>query len=334
MIRYLLALLALAATSFQSQQIPVGVIDFFGTEGMDVEKARSVLPVHQGDEIPEGQSAQLEKEIRHALENALGQEPTNVQIFCCSKRWGYTIFIGLGGANSHFSTIAAPTGNTCLSEEAMHIYNDALNPWTEAQRSGNGAEDDSRGYALLYDATVRAKQMVFRQYAVHHERSIERALLSCRNVEQRRAAGILLGYCLKSKRQIAALVHAGHDPDQEVRNNAVRSLDVLARSSRKTASEIPAQGFIDLLNSGFYSDRNKAFVLIEMLTSTRDPKLLRQMRSECLPSLIETARWQAGMARLSLVMLGRIAGIDEARIHELIESGKGEDLIAAVGNMH
>jgi hypothetical protein len=333
MIRYLLALLALAVTSPQSQQVPVGVIEFFGTEGMDVEKARSVLPVHQGDEIPEGQSAQLEKEIRHALENALGQEPTNVQIFCCLRR-GYTIFIGLGGANSHFSTIAAPTGNTCLSEEAMRIYNDLGNAWAEAQLKGIFTEDDSRGYALLNEASVRSKQLVMRQYAVHHERSIERALLSCGNVEQRRAAGLLLGYSLKSKRQIAALVHAGHDPDQEVRNNAVRSLDVLARSSRKTASEIPAQVFIDLLNSGFYTDRNKAFVLLEMLTSTRDPEILRRLRSECLPSLIETARWQVEIARRSLVMLGRIAGIDEARIHQLIESGKGEDLIAAVGNVH
>jgi hypothetical protein len=216
----------------------------------------------------------------------------------------------------------------------MRIYNDLGNAWAEAQLKGIFTEDDSRGYALLNEASVRSKQLVMRQYAVHHERSIERALLSCGNVEQRRAAGLLLGYSLKSKRQIAALVHAGHDPDQEVRNNAVRSLDVLARSGRKTASEIPAQVFIDLLNSGFYTDRNKAFVLLEMLTSTRDPEILRRLRSECLPSLIETARWQVEIARRSMVMLGRIAGIDEARINQLIESGKGEDLIAAVGNVH
>lgn len=144
----------------------------------------------------------------------------------------------------------------------------------------------------------------------------------------------MLGYSLKSKRQIAALVHASHDPDAEVRNNAVRSLYVLAHSSSKTASEIPAQGLIDLLNSGIYSDRNKAFFLLSVLTSTRDPELLRRLRSECLPSLIEIARWQnPGFKRLSLLMLGRIAGIDEARINQLIESGKGEDLITAVRNM-
>ena len=341
MVRYLLALLALAVTSSQSQKVPVGLIEFFGTEGMDVEKARSVLPVHQGDEIPGDQSSELEKEIRSALKNALGQEPTNVQIFCCSKRWGYSIFIGLGGANGHFPAIAAPTGKTCLSEEAMRIFNDASNAWAEAQQkaveTGDNRlaeEDDSRGYALLYNPAVRSKQLVWRQYAVRHERSIERALLFCGNVEQRRAAGLLLGYSLKSKRQIAALVHAGHDPDQEVRNNAVRSLYVLAHSSSKTASEIPAQGLIDLLNSGIYSDRNKAFFLFSLLTSTRDPELLRRLRSECLLSLIEMARWHApGIARLYLVMLGRIAGIDEARIDQLIESGKGEDLITAASNM-
>jgi hypothetical protein len=333
MIRYLLGLLALAVTSTQPKQVRVGLIEFLSTEGMDVEKARSVLPVHQGDELPADQPPELEKDIRHALKTALGQEPTNVLIICCTKRWGYMIFIGLGGANSHFPTIPAPTGNACLSEEAMRISDDALNAAVEAQRTGKGAEDDSRGYALFYDPAVRAKQMVLRRYAVPHERSIERALLSCGKVEQRRAAGLLLGYSLKSKRQIAALVHAGHDPDDEVRNNAVRSLSVLSRSSSKTAFEIPAQGLIDLLNSGFYSDRNKASLLLETITSTRDPVLLRQMRSQCLPSLIEMARWPYPLSRPFLVMLGRIAGIDETRIHELMENGKGEDLIAAVGNM-
>lgn len=158
MIRYLLVLLALAVTSSQSQKVPVGLIEFFGTEGMDVEKARSVLPVHQGDEIPRDQSPvfylhpELEKEIRRALKNALGQEPTDVQIFCCSKRWGYSIFIGLGGANSHSPTTAAPTGNACLSKEAMRIFDDAINAAVEAQHkaveTGDmrlGGEDDSRG---------------------------------------------------------------------------------------------------------------------------------------------------------------------------------------------
>lgn len=33
----MLALLALAVTSSQSHKVPVGIINFFGTEGMDVE---------------------------------------------------------------------------------------------------------------------------------------------------------------------------------------------------------------------------------------------------------------------------------------------------------
>ena len=331
--------LALAVTSSQAQQGHVRIIDFFSTEGMDVEKARSVLPIHQGDELTKDQWPGIEKEIRRTLENDLGKKPTDVQIFWANT--GAIILIGLGGANSHFRTIAAPTGKTCLSKEAVRILNDAWNAWAEAQRkaveTGDkrlAEEDDSRGYALLDNPAVRSKQLVLRQYAIHHEQSIERALLFCGNVEQRQAAGGLLGYSLKSKRQTAALVHAGHDPDDEVRNNALKSLYVLAHSSGKTASEIPAQGLIDLLNSGLYTDRSKAYPLLEIITSTRDPELLRRLRSECLPSLIEIARWQhQGYARLSLLMLGRIAGIDEARIDQLIESGKGEDLITAASNM-
>jgi hypothetical protein len=41
----------------------------------------------------------------------------------------------------------------------------------------------------------------------------------------------------------------------------------------------------------------------------------------------------ASDGRPSLVMLGLIAGIDEVQIHQLMESGKGEDLITAVRNI-
>jgi len=74
-------------------------------------------------------------------------------------------------------------------------------------------------------------------------------------VEHRRVASDAVGYARQSQDQILALVRAARDPDDEVRNNATRALGVLARSNAALASEIPADTFIDMLNSGVWTDR-------------------------------------------------------------------------------
>jgi hypothetical protein len=49
-----------------------------------------------------------------------------------------------------------------------------------------------------------------------------------------------------------------------------------------------------------------------------------------MDSLVEMARWkEPDHAHDYRVLLGRIAGIDEARIEQLIETGKIDEIIAA-----
>jgi hypothetical protein len=51
------------------------------------------------------------------------------------------------------------------------------------------------------------------------------------------------------------------------------------------------------------------------LSKSRDPKLLGQLRSRALESLIEMARWQvAGYAYTARILLGRIASIEETEL--------------------
>ncbi|MGA3043977.1 MAG: hypothetical protein ABSF54_24650, partial [Bryobacteraceae bacterium] len=78
--------------------------------------------------------------------------------------------------------------------------------------------------------------------------------------------------------QILALVGAARDPDDEVRNNATRALGVLVRSNGALATEIPADTFIAMLNSGTWTDRNKGASLLMELTSARTPDLLTKIR--------------------------------------------------------
>lgn len=53
-----------------------------------------------------------------------------------------------------------------------------------------------------------------------------------------------------------------------------------------------AEVFVDMLNSVWFGDRNKASLVLMQLTESRDPTLVQLIRDEALPSLIEMCRWR------------------------------------------
>jgi len=116
-----------------------------------------------------------------------------------------------------------------------------------------------------------------------------------------------------------------------VRNNALRALGVLARSNPKVAARIPAEHFIAMLSSGSWTDRNKGGSLLDELSKRRDPKLLSQLRSRSVNSLIKMARWRdRSHADTFRMLLGRVAGIEETRLQQLVQAGQVEQIIAAL----
>lgn len=330
----LLLLVALTAGSPQGMQARIGETDFFGTAGIDMEKVRSVLPVKKGEEVSKGQTASVRDQINRAIEREVGHPTTDVAFICCDEQGSLMIYIGLGGRNTAIiPLLPAPHGSTCLSRRAVTLYDAAMAALLPAIQKGNVGEDDSRGYSLSKDTTLRAKQMAMRKYAVGHEQSLERVLETCGIPEHRRAAAEMLGYGRKSAEQIGTLVRASHDSDEDVRNNAVRALSVLASANPQTAYEVPADSFIEMLNSSRWTDRNKAGLLLMALSNSRRRQLLEQLRRQALSSLIEMARWRdPSHAYAYKVLLGRIAGFDEARIQQLIESGRLDEIVAAAEN--
>lgn len=324
--------LILFTASGGAESFRVGNVDFFGTAGIDVEKIRSALPIRVGDQISEAQSSDMRRRISAAVERTIGHSATNVQFVCCNAQQELTIFVGLGGSNSEEIPLTpAPQGSACLPAQALTVYREAITAVGQAIRAGKSGEDDSRGFSLSDEPAARAKQMAMHAYAMTHEQALEHALKACRSTEQRQAAAEMLGYAEISTAQINALALASRDPDEVVRNNAVRALWVLATSSPKTASEIPADKFVEMLNSGIWTDRNKAGKLLAALTVQHNPKLLNRLLKSALPSLIEMARWSdSNHADDYGVLLGRIAGFDEPRIGDLIREGRVREIISAV----
>lgn len=328
----LIIVLLSGVTLGQDEQRRIGVIDFYGYAGLDLDRIRHALPVHVGDKY--AGPFETAEGINKAVSSVTGRPPTDVDPVCCDADGNYTIYVGLPGASIKPTRLNQPPGGkTKFPPETIELYEQTMDALTASVLKGHATEDRSQGYALsTSDQSLRAKQLAVRAYAIAHEKLIRAVLDSASDEKQRIVAAYLLGYARQSSRQISYLVHASRDVDETVRNNATRALGVLAESSQKVAARIPAAGFIEMLSSGSWTDRNKAGWVLTSLTKGRDPKLLGQLRAGALTPLIEMARWRnAGHAYSARMLLARIAGVDEERALQLANAKDGEEVIKALG---
>lgn len=327
----LLLLLIVVSAVSQETKFRIAEIEFFGYTGLDVAAIRASLPVREGAEVSESEVTHAQEKIKQAVIRASGLVPTDVAGVCCDDKGGAMIYIGLPGRSSHKVRLnRKPHGSLRLPQEIVDLYQQASELLTEAVKTQPG-EDDSKGYALSSYQPLKEKQLAMRKWAMHHSHLLVLVLASSSDPNQRAVAAYVLGYAVQSKAQLAALTRASRDQDEIVRNNATRALGVLAESSARVAARIPATGFVAMLNSGIWKDRNKGSLLLEALTRGRDPRLLTLIRTKALDSLIEMARWRSpGHAYAARVILGRVAGIQEDRLQQLIGSGQTQVIIDAL----
>jgi hypothetical protein len=313
----------------QGKSMPIGEIEFFGSAGYKIDRIRAALPIHERDNIPEESMEAKLALLRGAIEELAGHAATDVSVVCCDAHGQWMIYIGLGGRNSNeVPHNPVPTGSVRLPESIVKLYREKMDALGNAVQNGSATEDDSKGYAVMADPKLRAKQLEGRDYAVGHETLLRQVLETSSEAQQRLIAADLLGYANQSKEQIAALVRASRDADEGVRNNAARALMVLARVK---APGIPAENFIEMLSSGSWSDRNKSGFLLLELTRGRDPELLAAIRADALDALIEMAQWRnSGHAEAARMILGRIAGIEEKRLQTLSDKGQVDVIVRAI----
>lgn len=272
------AILLGSVASAQDQPIPIGAIDFFGYGGMDINKIQAALPIHVGDKFASIQEAAgLSTKVKAAVMQATGKQATNVATV--EIEGALLIYIGLPGSTMKpFPMNPVPTGSAHLPADAVSLYDQTMDAWQKGVASG-ASEDDSKGYALSSDPNLRAKELAMHDYAVQHEDLLREVLSSSPDAKQRYTAAELLGYANQSQNQIDALVAASHDVDSNVRNNAARALGAMASSQASIAAKIPSETFIEMLSSEKWTDRNKAGWVVELLTQSRDPHVLAELRS-------------------------------------------------------
>jgi len=332
---FLFLIIALLAGSVlaQEQHRKIGAIEFFGSSGMDLQRIKTNLPTKEGDQLPEAADARLAtmETISESIKQTTGRAATDVGIVCCDIKGQSMIFIGLPGTNIRpLALNPAPHGEARLSPQLVSLYQQIMEAWEDAVYKGAGG-DQSKGYPLSTHPVLRSRQLKAREVALRKGPLLRRVLAMAKDSQQRLGAAYFVGYAKQSQKQIDALVHASRDVDEGVRNNAVRALGVLAESNPRIADQIPIDGFIDMLNSGSWTDRNKGGYVFEALTASRNPKVLGPLRSRTLDSLLEMARWRSsGHANSARLLLGRIAGIEEGRLTKLVAAGQVDQIVKAL----
>jgi len=331
---FLVVVLLVTVAFGQDKHRSIGEVDFYGYADLDLEKIRTALPLREGDNFPDSHNASLDtvKRIKEAVEQAIGKPPTDVAVVCCDDQGKGMIYVGLPGSSMRIVPYnPAPKGKIRLPTEVMNLYQQTMDASSRAVQNGSAHEEGSKGFALSTDPELRSKQLATREYALRHERLVRDVLASSNSAEHRTVAAHFLGYARQSRMQIAALVRASYDLNDSVRNDAIRALAVLAQSSPEVADQIPAKGFVAMLSSGSWTDRNKVAFLLNELSKRRPPRLLNQLRSQALDSLIEMARWRVDShAIFARTLLGRIAGIEETHLQQLVAGGQVDLIIQSL----
>jgi hypothetical protein len=319
--RFALLLFVAPVVAAAAQLPPIGTVDLFGVVRTSEQQIRDSLGLKTGDAVPESRRAVAER-----IERIPGVSHATLSAVCCND--GKTaLFVGIveeGSTPPRWRV--APRGTVRLPEDIVDTHKALEAAWENAVRSGNAEEDRSQGHSLLEDSTARTLQLRYLDFAARFLPRLRAVLRSSADAEHRAIAAEVLGYAADKQSVVRDLVAASGDVDENVRNNAVRALALIAELGQRRPElkiTVPVDPFVTLIYSPVWTDRNKASMALAQLTEGRNVALLRTLRSRALGPLMEMARWTSrGHSLAPLLVIGRIGGMSDAQIMEAWQKGE------------
>lgn len=324
------ALLSLALGLLQAQSssasLPtIGIIDFFGVRKASVERLKKALGVAEGGPLPRSKA-----EIEEKMEIVNGVVRARLEAVCCEDGKA-VLYVGIEerGAPA-FNYRESPEGMAKLPEEVVDAYYDFFEKLQTAIRMGDIVEDLTRGHSIMANREAQAAQLKFLPLAETHVAVLRDVLRNSVDEVERAIAAYVIAYVPKKATVVDDLQYALQDPNDGVRNNAMRSLlglTILSEKEPKLGLKVSPTWFVEQLNSLVWSDRNKAATALLTLTEKREPGLLEMLRERAVDSLIDMARWRhLSHALPGYILLGRMAGIEETRLQSAWSEGKHQPL--------
>lgn len=328
------AFLTLALGLIQAQGVSptpptIGIIDFFGVRKADVGRLKKALGVSEGDPLPRSKA-----EVEDKMELVNNVVRARLEAVCCEDSKA-VLYVGVeerGAPSFHYRE--SPEGTARLPEEIVDAYHDFFAKLQTAIRQGDIVEDLTRGHSLMANREAQTAQLKFLPLAETHEVILREVLRTSVDEVERAIAAYVIAYVPKKASIVNDLQYALQDPDDGVRNNAMRSLlglTILSEKQPQLGLKVSPTWFVEELNSLVWSDRNKAATALLTLTEKRDAALLEMLRERALDSLIDMARWRhLSHALPGYILLGRMAGIEETRLQAAWSEGKHQPLTEEV----
>jgi hypothetical protein len=322
-------LFVLPFDSASAQIPPIGIIDFYGLRSISEQQAREALQIKEGDAVPDSRG-----EIERRLEALPNVQQARLNFVCC-EAGKVILYVGIkerGAPTLQFRP--APRGRTKLPDSMVQAGDALSDAVTRGAEHGDVSEDDSQGHALFHNPEARAVQERFITFAAQDLKLLRAVLRESSEAHHRALAADIIAYAANKRDVVKDLVYGMSDPDEDVRNNSIRALAVIAgfaRASRNLRIKVPAEPFIEMLNSIIWTDRNKSSAVLLQLTEQRDAAVLSSLRQRALQSLAEMSRWKSpGHAGAAFFILGRVGNLSDDEIQKAWSSGNRQLLIGTV----
>jgi hypothetical protein len=330
----------ISTTNIWSQASQVAIIDFYGSN--NESELRSCLTFKENDTLQfltESAYPKAKKAIVDCLLSRSKIKQADIYFVCCYDKEGkWIVFVGVDSKPKKILE-NAKTIDIKLSTEIKSNYDSLMNLLMIAIEKGEASENDSNGHWLMTYLPARQLQEKFITYANKNLILLREVLKNSKYAEQREVAATVIAYYNNKAEIIRDLLGAVTDSDESVRNNAVRAIGIIANYSQMNPNlkiEIPADPFIDMMNSITWTDRNKSSFVLLALTDSRDKKLLNQLKQKALKPIVDMAKWKSnGHSMPGYIILGRIAGWTDQEIMDGMNSDRGqiiEKMLAKINN--
>lgn len=322
-----LPILLLVPILASAQPPRIGIVDFYGVKKVSEEKLRKALGVVEGDPLP--RSKEDVEELIEAVPNVVR---ARLEATCCADGKAI-LYVGVEEKGVlAFSYHDQPEGKQRLPEEIMDAYRVFLLSVRAAVTVGEAGEDFSQGHSRMVNGKARHAQEAFIPLAEENQKLLQEVLRNAADAEHRAIAAYVIGYVKTKRLVVDDLQYAMRDPDETVRNHAMRTLGgfaILAIKDPELGIKVAPTWFIEMLASLVWTDRNNAAVALVNLTESRDERILSHLRERATPALVEMARWKhLPHALPAFILLGRVLGLAEQDIQDTWSRGEREKLIA------
>ncbi len=306
---FLFYITTIRASEAEAEKVKLEGVYFFGYEGFNINDLRQTFSLKKGTIVDLNEwFPKRVNELKAEIKTITGAAATDIALIHTEE--GQILFVGIPGKSnskpSERNAIGTKAVATPVEIKSAYDRMIELLPKAVARKTKEDVEQfDAAKNELRRLSRAKRPELLA---ALDSSESIDRVV-----------ASYAIGLVAEKPEELNALVRLSNDSDSVVRNNSARELSELLQDHPELAKDIPASPFITMLNSPTWTDRNKSVFVLERLTRSRRPVVLKEMSDRALPSLKEMCDWPSGYSETAIELLGRIAGIPEDQLLQMCQ---------------